>query len=115
ALPWSWPAIAFLFFMIPLPWRVELALGGPLRRAATVASTYVLQTLGQPAYAEGSIIHVEGGQIGVVDACNGLGMLMMFFAFATAVAILSRRSWVDRVLLVLSAIPIALAVNVVRI
>src|SRR5262249_53464064 len=40
----AWPSVAFLVFMIPLPYRVELALGGPLQRLATpLASTFVLQ------------------------------------------------------------------------
>ena len=30
-LKWAWPSIAFLAFMIPLPWRVENALGPPLQ------------------------------------------------------------------------------------
>jgi len=29
ALRWSWPSIMFLFFMIPLPWRIENALDRP--------------------------------------------------------------------------------------
>jgi hypothetical protein len=45
-LQWAWPSIAFLAFMIPLPWRVENALGPPLQFLATTASTYLLQTLG---------------------------------------------------------------------
>jgi len=45
-LEWAWPAIGFLAFMIPLPWRVENALGPPLQFIATLVSTYVLQTLG---------------------------------------------------------------------
>ena len=41
-LKWAWPAIAFLIFMIPLPWRLEKALGPPLQYLATLASTYTL-------------------------------------------------------------------------
>jgi exosortase len=114
-LRWAWPSVAYLIFMIPLPWRLEIGLGDPLLRMATTMSTYVLQTLGQPSYATGNIIHVGDAKIGVVDACNGLGMMMMFFAFAAAVALLSRRSWVHKTLVVLSAPAIAIVVNVVRI
>src|SRR5262249_50732537 len=55
-LAWSWPAIAFLFFMMPLPYRLETAMRQPLQRLATQVSTYVLQTLGSPVYAEGNVI-----------------------------------------------------------
>ena len=115
ALRWSWPAIAFLAFMLPLPYRVEVALAQPLQRLATVASTYVLQALGLPALAEGNVIILNRGRIGVVDACSGLSTLLTFFALSAAVAFVVRRPLWEKCVLVLSAIPIALIANVVRI
>src|SRR5262249_22060885 len=44
ALRWTWPAIGFLAFMLPLPYTVEMALAHPLRNLATTMSTYALQT-----------------------------------------------------------------------
>jgi exosortase len=116
ALRWSWPAIAFLGFMVPLPFRVETALSHPLQRMATVASTYILQTLGRPAFAEGNVIVINESRIGVVEACNGLGMLLLFFALATAVAVLAPRlHWAERLLIVATAAPVAVLANVARI
>lgn len=114
-LRWAWPGLAFLAFMLPLPFSVETALAQPLRRLATVASTYALQTLGLPALAEGNIIILDTYRLGVIDACNGLGMLMTFFALATAMALVAPAPLADRLVLVASAIPIALISNVVRI
>ena len=114
-LRWSGPAIAFLLFMIPLPYRVEGALGGPLQSMATACSTYLLQTLGLPAFAEGNVITVNAARIGVVEACNGLGMLFTFTALATGLALAARRSWPESCVIVASAVPIALAANVARI
>jgi len=115
ALRWCWPGIAFLFFMLPLPFSVEHALAFPLQQVATRASTYVLQTLGFPAVAEGNVIIMEESRIGVVEACNGLGMLVSFFALTTAVAMVIERHWLVKVFLILSAVPIALLANMVRI
>jgi len=116
ALRWSWPSIVFLAFMVPLPYRVQNGLGGGLQRIATVASTYALQTLGTSAVREGNIILVNDARIGVVEACSGLGMLVTFFALATAVALLLRTSeWWLRTALVVSAIPVAIVANVIRI
>ena len=42
-------------------------------------------------------------------------MLVTFFALATGVAILAERSIVERLLIVASAVPIAVAANVIRI
>jgi exosortase len=114
-LVWAWPAVLFLLFMVPLPYRVQTALAHPLQHAATLASTYALQTLGLPAVSEGNVIVLNEVKIGIVEACSGLTMLDTFFALATALALVIRRPWTDRVGIVLSAVPIALAVNVARI
>jgi exosortase len=115
ALRWAWPAIAFLGFMLPLPFIVETALAHPLQRVATMATTYVLQTLGLPALPEGNIICIDEIRLGVVGACSGLGMMMTFFALSTAVAIFIDRRLTDKLVIVASAIPIAVIANVVRI
>jgi exosortase len=114
-LRWSWPAIAFLFFMIPLPYRAAVAMAGPLQQVATQASTYMLQTLGMPAVAEGNVILLNEASLGIVEACSGLRMLVVFFALSTAVALVARRPFWERLFLVFSAIPIALFTNVMRI
>jgi exosortase len=114
-LRWSWPAIAFLAFMLPLPFFLEVSLAHPLRRLATQVSTYTLQTFGCPALAEGNVILVGEARLGVAEACSGLGMLMTFFALATATALVVQAPLVDRLVLVASAAPIAVFANVVRI
>lgn len=115
AARWSWPAIAFLFFMIPLPYSVEIALGGPLQRVATLGSAFMLQALGQPAIAEGNTIMLNDVKLGIVEACSGLRMLVTFFTFSTGVAMLIRKPWLEKMCIVLSAIPIALVTNIIRI
>lgn len=115
AVAWAWPGIAFLGFMIPLPFFLEMTLSQPLRALATQISTYVLQTCGYPAIADGNTIHIGTMQLMVAQACNGLGMLMTFFALSTAFAVVLTCPLADRLILVFSAIPIAVLANVVRI
>jgi exosortase len=115
ALAAAWPALAFLLFMVPLPYRFETALSAPLQRIATLASTYALETLGFAAIAEGNTIRMGTVRLGVVEACSGLSMMLIFFAISTAAAIVVRRPWYERAILVASAVPIAVAANVVRI
>jgi len=115
ALRWAWPAIAFLFFMIPLPYSVETALAFPLRRLATITSTYALQTVGFGALEEGTDIYVGDQRLQVAPACSGMGMLMIFFAMSCAIALVSSRSWIDKLVIVVSAFPIAIVSNIVRI
>jgi exosortase len=115
ALRLSWLAIGFLVFMIPLPQRAETTLSQPLRRVATLASTYTLQTLGLPALSEGNVILVNEARIRVIEACGGLGMLLVFFALTTGVAIFLRRNLWEKSAIVVSAVPIAVIANVIRI
>jgi exosortase len=112
---WAWPAVLFLFFMIPLPHRVAVAAAEPLQRLATVASCYALQTLSLPAVPEGNVILLNDARIGIVEACSGLRMLVVFFALSSAVALVIRRPLWERLVLVGSAVPIALFSNLVRI
>jgi exosortase len=115
ALRWAWPAIAFLGFMIPLPFTLEVALAHPLQRIATLASTYALQTLGLPALSAGNTIAINETRMGVVEACSGLSMLVIFFALSTAFSILAPRPLWQKLVLIASAVPIALIANITRI
>jgi exosortase len=112
---WAWPAVLFLGFMIPLPYTLATALSGPLQHLATWLSTYVMQTLGMPALAEGNLILVNDHKLNIEEACSGLRMLVVFFALSTGVVLAQRRHWIDQVVILASAIPIALATNVIRI
>jgi exosortase len=115
ALRWAWPAVLFLLFMVPLPYQIQTSLAEPLRRLATTASTYALQTIGLPALAEGNVIRLNEVRIGVVEACSGLSMLMVFFSLSTALALLIARPLWIKGILVISAVPIALLANITRI
>ncbi len=111
----SWPAIAFLAFMVPLPGSVAGQLSGPLQRVSTLCSTYLLQTVGVPATASGNVIWLTDGRIGVVEACNGLRMLLTFFAITAGAAIVLRRPLWEKVVVLASAPLIGILANVLRI
>jgi exosortase len=114
-LRWAGPSIAFLVFMIPLPGFAATLMGHPLQRVATIASTYMIQTVGVPAVAEGNVILLGDSQIGVAEACNGLRNMMLFIAVGTAVALTIKRPLLEKIIIILSVAPIAVIANVVRI
>ncbi|MHB1035993.1 MAG: exosortase [Pirellulales bacterium] len=111
---WSLPSVAFLWFMIPLPFRFERLLSWPLQRVATYASTWLLQCLGQPALAEGNTILLGDYQLEVAQACSGLRMFMGIVALVAAYIVIVRGPWWQKVLLAASVVPVALAANVLR-
>lgn len=107
--------LLFLAFMVPLPYELERNVGQPLKTAATVSSTYLLQTLGQPAIRDGNLILIDEVKLGVVDACSGLKMMVTFAAFSVGAVLLVRRSAFEKLMVLLGIIPIAVATNVLRI
>jgi exosortase len=115
ALRWAWPSILFLFFMIPLPFSVANSMSGPLQLLATECSTFLLQTFGLPALAEGTTIRINDATIGIVEACSGLKMLVVFFALSTGMVMVIKAPLPDKLFVVASSIPIALAANIIRI
>ncbi len=112
---WAGPAIGFLFFMYPIPSVIEQPLLLGLQKLAAIASEVVLTILGLPVVREGYKIVVDGVPLEVAEACSGLRMVTIFGGLALAVALLIRRPWWDRFVILLSALPIALIVNITRI
>lgn len=110
-----WPAIVFLLFMMPLPYRVEVGVLQPLQNLATAVSTFALQTLGFASRHEGNVVWIGRTPVGVAEACSGLRMLTGFIALAAAAAfVVDRERW-KRIILLLSAVPVALICNVCRV
>jgi exosortase len=114
-LIWAGPPLAFLIFMFPLPSFLDVGLLAPLQRLATECSTYCLQTLGIAAVNEGNRIALGEVNLDIVEACSGLRMLTIFGAIAVAITMVTDRPWWEKMIIVASAVPIALAVNIIRI
>ncbi|MGC8638939.1 MAG: exosortase/archaeosortase family protein [Isosphaeraceae bacterium] len=116
----GWPAAFFLVFMLPLPLTLNNLLALPLQRVATLGSVFMLQLLGFLALPEGTIIYLpdapEGSRtLEVAQACNGLSMLMTLAATVTATLFLIPLANWKRIIVLASALPIALVSNIVRI
>jgi exosortase len=119
AIRWAWPALVFLIFLVPLPPSVNEFLAAPLQRIATLGAYEILRALNLPAVAQGNVILIGRQSVEVAEACRGLSMLLSFGALITAMVILydpqNKRPIWDRVVLILSIIPIALLCNIIRI
>jgi exosortase len=114
-LYWSLPSVVFLWFMIPLPFGLELGLSLPLQTIATHISCWFLQMLGQPALAEGHTIVLGEHKLEVEQACSGLRIFMGIVALAFAYVVIVRRPWWEKAVLLASVVPIALIANATRV
>ena len=110
-----WPAILFLVFMFPLPFRVERMLSAPLQLYGAEQSAWYIQLFGIPAVAQGSMILMGDHRVGVAEACSGMRMLTVFIAISAATMVVTKRSVWEKLVILMSAIPIALICNIARI
>lgn len=115
AARWAAPAILFLLMLVPMPFRMETMLSWKLQGLATLLSTATLRICGLPAIAEGHVIWVNDTELMIEKACSGLRIFMGMIALAFFWAATVRRSWIDRVVLLVAAIPLAILTNSARI
>ena len=108
-------SIAFLIFMVPLPYIVYDSIAFPLKLLVTYASVAVLKILSVPVVSEGNIIMFPQTVLEVADACSGLRSLMSLVTLAVALAFLSQKTTVKRTILILSAVPVAIVTNMIRV
>ena len=67
---------------------------------------------GVPVLCEGNKMTLPGGlQMFVAEACNGMRQLNGFLALTTAMAYVTRQAVWYRIVIVISALPIALSAN----
>ncbi len=118
ALHWSWPSILFLGFMVPLVSLFADALRNELQWIATRISVFIIQTIGIAAAVTGehsNVIEIPSGQLQFVEACSGLRMLMLFGAICVGATFVIRSPLWQKIVILASAIPIAVFANVARI
>ncbi len=112
---WAWPAVLFLVFMVPLPGAVEGMARYQLQRLATNLSVWIIQTVGIPSVPDGVVIHLTDKPLRVAEACSGLRMMSLFFAACVGAAFVVRKPLWEKIVMIGSAVPIAVASNVARI
>jgi exosortase len=107
--------IGFLLFMVPLPYIVYDAMAFPLKLFITKVSVFSLKAMGVIVWREGNILMFPQTTLEVADACSGLRSLMSLLALGVAYACFSQKTALKRTVLILSAIPIAILTNMLRV
>jgi len=104
-----------LLLAIPLPTILYNRITFPLQLQASQLASGLLQLVGVPVLRDGNVIQLPAMPLEVAEACSGIRSLMSLFTVAIIYGyFLERQNW-RRTILALSAIPIAVAANVVRI
>jgi exosortase len=75
----------------------------------------VAQLLGVSVYRDGNIIHLATTSLGVAEACSGLHSLSALAVASLLLGFLENASTAGRITVCLLSVPLAIAVNVLRV
>jgi len=108
--PW-----AFLILMIPIPNLILQQVTFPLQLLASKIATAMLELIGVPVLRQGNLIMLAAMPLDVAEACSGIRSLLTLVTLAIIYGyLLETRRWV-RVVLAISAVPIAVVANSFRV
>ncbi|NOQ62888.1 MAG: exosortase [Methyloprofundus sp.] len=106
--------LSMLIFTLPIPLAFTESLHLLLRHIATRATGWLLNLFNITNYTSGTLIQIPNGSLRVADACSGFSILYATITIAILTAYLCS-STIRRVLVLGIAIPLAIAVNIVRV
>jgi len=115
----AWFPILFLACAIPWPELMYSRIAMPLQEWSASAAAWTLRLTGVDADRMGTKLFIGVGVnrrvLNVAEACAGLKSLMTFITLAGAMGFLSSRVVWQRIVITLSAIPIAILCNMIRV
>jgi exosortase len=107
--------LSFLALMVPPPRFIMYELLFRLKLVVTNTAVALMQASGQTVIAEGNQILVPGHTLFVADACSGLTSIVTLLPLSCIVAYFLSRGYWRRALVVASVVPLAMAVNILRV
>jgi len=104
--------LLFLFLMVPFPGRIHNMISGPLQTVATTGTAFLLEVfgVGVTVSQEGNSIFLNGGLL--EGEGSGLQRMIPFIVVTAVVAVLIKRPRWQKIMLVASSIPIAIAFHI---
>lgn len=104
-----------LIFMLPLPQFLYWNLTTFLQGVSSEMGVLIVRAFGVPVYLEGNIIDLGVYKLQVAEACSGLRYLFPILSFSYLFSILYKGPLWHKAILLLSAAPLTVAMNSVRI
>jgi exosortase len=108
------PILLFLCLMLPPPNLIQNYTVLHLQHWATSSAVFCLEMIGCGVMQEGNTIHIGQRSVEVAYACNGLRMITAFFVISGLVVLLVNRAWWEKLIILISSLPIALLCNTAR-
>jgi exosortase len=108
------PAFAVLAFLIPVPGAIRQGIAVPLQTATAATTQAIFETMAIPVERSGNLLIINGTEVAVAEACNGMRMVfaLVLVSYAFAFSMPLRNS--VRVLVLLASPAAAIVCNVIR-
>ena len=110
-----WVPLLYLVFMLPLPNFMYWPLSITLQTWSSQIGVAIISMVGIPVYLDGNVIDLGIYKLQVAEACSGLRYLFPLASFGFLFAVLYKGPVWHKVVLFLSAAPITIAMNCIRI
>lgn len=108
------PAFLILLFLVPVPSTMRIALSLPLQRQTAAAVENVMLIMGVAVQRSGNLLSINGVDVTVVEACNGLRMVFGLILVTAAFVFGTPMRWQIRALLLLLSPLLSILLNIVR-
>ncbi len=109
------PLAILLLLTLPLPYTLQAMLTIKLQLLSTNIGVTLIRLIGIPVYVEGNIIDLGNYKLQVAEACSGLRYLLPLTCIAFLIANLYKAPLWKRAVVVISAAPVTILINSVRI
>jgi exosortase D (VPLPA-CTERM-specific) len=110
-----WPPVLHLVYMLPLPGVLYYGLSTTLQGLSSELGVWFLRLMQVPVFLDGNIIDLGVTKLHVAEACSGLRYLFPILSFSYIFAVLYRGPMWHKAVLLISAVPITVVMNSVRI
>ncbi len=107
--------VVHLIFMLPLPQILYWKLTIFLQTVSSEIGVWLVSLAGIAVYLEGNVIDLGVYKLQVAEACSGLRYLFPILSFSYLFAILYRGPFWHKIVLLLSAAPLTVLMNSIRI
>ncbi|MEP6021547.1 MAG: VPLPA-CTERM-specific exosortase XrtD [Paracoccaceae bacterium] len=110
-----WPPVVHLVYMLPLPGVIYYKMTTWLQFISSELGVWFLKLMAVPVFLDGNIIDLGITKLHVAEACSGLRYLFPILSFSYIFAVLYRGPMWHKAVLLISAAPITVLMNSVRI
>ena len=110
-----WPPVLHLVYMLPLPGVIYYKMTTWLQFVSSELGVTFLRALSIPVFLDGNIIDLGITKLHVAEACSGLRYLFPILSFSYIFAVLYKGPMWHKAVLLISAAPITVFMNSVRI